>query len=70
MLMWWWRLPISYIGPVIIWTEISRKSQFREMCGRGRVTEGGISRKFEEGLVMVFMTNHFNEKRKRIGLSF
>ena len=48
LVMWWGRLPISYIGHVNIWIEISRKSQFREVCGRGRVTEGGISRKFEE----------------------
>ena len=49
LVMWWRRYPISYIGRVKIWIEISRKNEFREMCGRGRVMEGGISRKLEEG---------------------
>ena len=49
MLMCWWRFPISYIGHVNIWIEISRKNEFRELCGRGRIMEGGNPRKFEEG---------------------
>ena len=40
------------------------------MCGRGRTkVRAGFPVKFEEGWVMLFMTNLYDEKEKRIGLS-
>ncbi len=33
LLMWWRRLPISYIGHINIWIWISRKNEFRELWG-------------------------------------
>ena len=69
MLMRWWCLPISYIGRAKIlhwWRQrFPGKNHFREMCGGGRVADGGISKKFEEGWVHIFNWKHpkiFNEK--------